>query len=241
MIPTLQLAQAGRGIEAGNASARPAFANVRLLLHMDGTNGARVYTDSSSYGRTISESGTNETSTTDKKFGTASLTFSTGSGQISAPDSSTLQLGASEWTFETWENLSAAGGGFSKTNEWSFEFVLDGGFRKVRIRLGTTGSGYSEDHTFPAASAHGFSLATWFHFAVERFGNTVTVYIDGVVIGSFAFSGTVSDTTAAMIIGRTPESANIPSGSYTDDLRLTIAEAVYQDAFAPPTAAHPNS
>ena len=52
-----------------------------LLMHFDGSNGGTVFTDSSIYNRAVTASGNVNTSTTQKKFGTASAYFD-GSGDF---------------------------------------------------------------------------------------------------------------------------------------------------------------
>jgi len=54
------------------ASTDPNFADVVLLLHMDGANGGTSFTDNSNSAHTVTAVGNANTNTSVKKFGTAS-------------------------------------------------------------------------------------------------------------------------------------------------------------------------
>ncbi len=219
------------------------FGNVALLLHMEGANGARIYTDSSSYARSLSETGVNETSTVNFKYGTSSTLMN--NGAIYPADSATLELGSSDWTVEFWcwtsSNTGIAIGKGNGAGFYSFSLVseLNGGFRKLRVRCSSDGSTYGVDSYFPSGSADGWPTSQWTHIAVCRNGSNIEVFVDGVSLGTAAVSGTLVNDTEPWLIGRAP------GGAYQfgnlDEFRITIGVARYTGTFTPPTAAFPDA
>jgi hypothetical protein len=76
----------------------------------------------------------------------------------------------------------------------------------------------------------------WVHFAVVRSGSTVTVYRDGVSMGTVANSATINTTT--WMIGGVDEGGsygNHPTLGYVYDFRLVKGTALYTSDFLPPT------
>ena len=75
--------------------------NTLLLLHMDGTNGGTSFTDSSSYGRAISNVGPPTTSSTQSMFGGTSGSFNGSSQCLSIPNSADWNI-SGDFTLEAW-------------------------------------------------------------------------------------------------------------------------------------------
>jgi hypothetical protein len=71
----------------------------KLLVHFDGTDGARTHTAET--GQTVTfASGTAQLDTAQKKFGTASLFLDGDSDYVMVPDSDDFDLGASNFITE---------------------------------------------------------------------------------------------------------------------------------------------
>jgi hypothetical protein len=79
----------------------PLFANVSLLLFGDGANNGTIFTDSSSYNRTLTRVGNTVTSTAQKKFASASIYIPTGSDSLIVPSNS-LTVYQQPFTLEFW-------------------------------------------------------------------------------------------------------------------------------------------
>lgn len=103
MIPTLQYGGAGRARTAAGGVPDPDFASVELLLHGNGANGGTTFTDSSAAARTFTFSGNAQTSTTQVKFGSASLKFDGTGDYIQTPyDTTDFKWWDSDFTIEAW-------------------------------------------------------------------------------------------------------------------------------------------
>jgi hypothetical protein len=159
-----------------------------------------------------------------------------GSGDyLTVPDNVDLQFGTDEFTIEFWgywDSLNDQYGvirkGTSGAGTWTlFQYPigqLTWGIPFVSNDLTTTGS---------------FKAKTWNHIAVTRdSGNTLRIFINGVVAGSLS-SYTKSLGTAAADIGiGISHQASASNGfiGYMSDLRIVKGAAVYTSAFTPPTA-----
>lgn len=207
----------------------PNFANVSLLLHMDGTNGSTNFVDSGPSALTVTATSV-AISTTQSKYGGASAYFNGSTGFLSAtcPDIT------GSWTMELWWHptsvtvqqtlIACHSGGSAGINIWcnsASRLVIDNG------TVGQT-----------AFTGGSFTANQWNHVAVVRNGTTTTGYINGTAVGSNSFSP-ISSTTLAVGRWLSPSPFAYLSG-YIDDLRIT-KYARYTANFTPPTAAFPDS
>jgi hypothetical protein len=81
----------------------PDFANVSLLLHMDGSNGSTTFPDSSSNGLTVTRYGNAQISTAQSKFGGASAYFDGAGDYLELPNPNTaIGAVAGDFTIECW-------------------------------------------------------------------------------------------------------------------------------------------
>jgi hypothetical protein len=98
------------------APTDPNFADVVLLLHMDGANGGTSFPDNSNSAHTVTAVGNANTNTSVKKFGTASLQEDGNGDYLSIPDSSDFDIGLpvgysnEPFTIEFWARLNSTGG-----------------------------------------------------------------------------------------------------------------------------------
>lgn len=223
------------------------FGNVALLLHCDGTHGTRVYVDSSSYARTLTETGTNSLSNVQKKFGPTSAFFNDGAIQV--PDSPSMELGSGPWCIEWWQWSASGMGGilckyFSATPVSPVPIAIRGtggaGSERVQVRISSDGVTYGFDQEFPSSGGGAWALNVWTHIAVVFDGSAITVYSNGVSQGSAACSTAVRNTGDELQIGRDKSSGGYMNG-YLDDIRVTIGVPRYTAAFTPPSKAFPDS
>jgi hypothetical protein len=93
----------------------------------------------------------------------------------------------------------------------------------------TGGSSVTSTGTIPAT--------TWTHIAVTKSGNTVRLFINGVIDGSNAAFGTGTVNTQALRIGVDNTNAAGFFNGYIDDLRITRGFARYTANFTPSASA----
>jgi len=216
--------------------------NTTLLLNMDKS----AISDKS--GKVVLETvGDAKVSTVQKKYGTSSMYFDGSGDYLTFPSNPQYAFGTGDFTVECWVNsadVSTAQKGFIQTSDV----------------VGGLSTGYATGITFlfgarqngsGAASLSGAVLAniagtnigssaavvtanTWTHLALVRASGTVTIYVDGVSVGSGTAAGNCSGTN--LVVGGYYSTGYLYNG-YIDDLRITRGYARYTANFTPPTQA----
>lgn len=219
---------ADQGVVAGGD---PDWSKVSFLLHFDGTNGSTTITDSSSNNRTFTSNGAS-LSTSQKKFGTASLNTS---DYVVCADN--LSVGTQAFTAECWVRFSSLSNwvGSPMTigdKVWRSTNSMCPLFGGTVVRM-SIGSSYYD-------FTHGMSTNTWYHFCIQRSGNSWYMYRDGTQIGSTVTDSTSLSASNFWINGDTAQ-GTMPTSSYVDEMRLTVGTTRYNlSGFTAPTAAFPN-
>lgn len=206
------------------------FSSVKLLLHLDGTNGSTTFTDSSTSPVLMTSFGSPVISTAQSKFGGASL-FTPSGSYINTPSSSRFTLTTTtEFTIECWFYVAA----HNQTNRAIFSLQSLGFTCNLRtvdtLRFGAI------DGTAAVP------VGQWNHLAVVRSGvsGTFKMYLNGTQDGgtqNYA-AGTATD---AIFVGYSAPNAGMPWVGYIDEFRATYGVARYTANFTPPTAPFPNA
>ena len=162
-------------------------------------------------------------------------------------DNADFNYGSGDFTIECWWN---SGGDLSTdinfVTLWNYSSSRqawgmywdadDGNFGLIASTGGDIGS---TDITYRQAA--GFEKNRWYHLAIVRISNTLTLYKDGTSIGSnSSFTGTIYENTVdPLIIGGqmdgTSESSKIMRG-FISNLRIIKGEGIYTGNFTPPTS-----
>ena len=209
----------------------PYFANVSLLLHMDGTNGSTTFTDSSSNGFTVTANGNAEVATANPKFGSGSLALDGSYDYLTPPANNAFQLGTGDFTVECWVYVNSGNSNnglftFGATSSGLAVAINGGGWQLTTDGLGGYGMG-------------AVTLSTWQHLAVTRSGSSLRMFIDGAQIGTtLSNSKDLSDN--ALKIGYYYDPLYSLSG-LVDEFRVTKGISRYNANFTPPTAPFPNA
>ena len=176
-----------------------------------------------------------DTSTTQAKFGTASLALDGTGDYVTLPYESFAPFG-SNFTIEGWVYFTAndnGGGVFQLSNGYLNSQVrgpalgLDGGTDKWRWYYGTSSASHGSE---------GPSVDTWYHFAWVRNSGTSKVYIDGTEI--LTASDTTNYTDTYFTIGAYYTSY-LELNGYIDEFRISHV-ARYTSNFTPTTEAFPD-
>ena len=207
------------------------WANTLLLLRGDGN-----IADSSGYGRVLSAYGAATTSTSQKKYGSGSLSFDGASGSYLAVPSSSDFAMSGDFTIEGWAYLGSTAPQYAgllstvNTGQSAGGFILASD--KFFLSANSFADGNELDWTFPTN--------TWTHFAVVNQSGTLRSYLNGVQVTSM--TKTISLTATSLVVGaRFQNNQNFNWKGFLDDLRITAGVCRYPSGttFTPPSSALP--
>lgn len=154
----------------------------------------------------------------DTPSGTGCSLLFTGSENVSLPNSASLNLGTT-FTIAAWAKMSATvtawnsiiGGGPSDV-ALGIHWIEPGSIRMTKVSIADAS---------PSTSV--LSVGQWHHVAAVFSGNTVSYYLDGKAVGSFAFAQTFT-TSAKMIGGASSGNPLYGFKGRIDNLRVYIKD-----------------
>ena len=158
-----------------------------------------------------------------------------------------FNLGSSDYTVECWYHRGGTTGTASSIDQdlvmlwnntnnrrsWGLYYDASGNLGLIGSSDGTNSDmGSYHSYTFPDNNV-------WYHVAAVRISNTVTVYVNGAVLGSATVSGSYyKNTQDNLVIGGqlsgTSYDSKIVRGSLSN-VRIIIGDGIYTGAFTPPT------
>lgn len=210
------------------------ISNLSLLLHMDGTHGGSTFTDSSSWGHTITDYGAT-TSTTYYKFATASMYW----GYLTVPHHSAFDLSGGYWTVDTWIHinpLTTLGTIYSHItdilNYFSIFVSVSSSKSAVVLSIHEGGSGVvslSSDYVIP--------MSTWAHIEVNEYLNNYRIFIDGKLAAITSDSSRPVNYSGNVYIGAFESIGNYFYG-YMDEFRVLKSAEHLDLTFDVPTEAY---
>jgi hypothetical protein len=217
----------------------------KVLLHFDGADGSTTIADENAGGsaRTWTAAGNAQIDTAFSRFGGAAGLFDGTGDYVSTPDSADLELGSQDFTLDFWFRCTAAGGSF----ENACGKAATGGAAREYICY--RGSGNKMEFALYKAGVFSVGLASttsftdvlnagWHHFAVTRSGDTVRLFVDGVLEDSDTFTGSVDSTTGGLAVGRLGDEAGNEWTGSVDEFRLSVGVARWTANFTPPAGAY---
>jgi hypothetical protein len=195
------------------AAGDPLFANVALLLKMDGTG--NTFVDSSATPKSITAVGNATQSTAQSKFGGKSAAFDGSGDYLTIPQ---IAFGTSDFVVECWLYFNSISGDY--TGIYDGRPGVNGNYPALLLN-GTSISWY----TFNSFNITGPSLSPgqWYHVAVARASGSTRMYVDGTQVGSTYSDSTNYAASATTFIGN--GSGGFFINGYIDDLRITVGSA----------------
>jgi Concanavalin A-like lectin/glucanases superfamily len=172
-----------------------------------------------------------------------SLSFN-GTSQYLSLSSTPFQFGTGNFTVEAWIYPTAYTSGAGATSivhdNWATSPTYT--VNQWQFGLGNAGQAYfvytTSTSAYTTIGGGTASLNQWSHIAAVRNGTTITVYLNGVSVGSGTNSNTVgvvgSGTTS--IGQQTGGSSHYYFAGYISNVRMVNGTAVYTGAFTPPTS-----
>ena len=172
--------------------------------------------------------------------------FNGSTSYLSIPQTTSTDLGSSNFTIEMWiyfgntlTNSSINNnivGKWNSGSQWILQFRGAGvdSITNQHWRFYTNnGSGPSTDFQEPSTTS--VQINTWYHIAVVRNGNSFNFYRNGIQVGNtLTSSSSIPATSDTLTIGTAQNNSNSFIG-YISNFRLVIGTAVYTGAFAVPT------
>jgi hypothetical protein len=218
---------------ASAAAADPDFANVSLLLHMDGSNGSTTFTDSSSNALTVTAVGNAQISTAQSQWGGASLLLDQAGDYLDVSGSALFSFPGA-FSIQGWVRMN------SPISNYQTLCEIGDASNGVLVRVSTASAqGVFVNGTSLGQINAAFTSATWGYVSVTRDDDDlVEVAVDATVLLSATVAGTVNSTNAGVKIGVGASPPGQVLAGYIDDFRITKGVARPHTV---PTAPFPDS
>lgn len=202
--------------------------DTRLLLHLDGD-----LTDASMYAHPMSQTGPGFSYSATAMFGQALQTVNGNLAYISTPASPNLNFGTGDFTIDFWYQFTS---GTTSSNRL---FSIGASTQSTRLyfRVSSAPSstyisvGRGSSTAILGPPAIPTLSGTWRHVAIVRSAGVVTIYVDGVAIGSATYTGAVNSTGGCSFWERTGENMT----ALWDEFRVSSV-ARWTSDFTPPSA-----
>jgi hypothetical protein len=218
----------------------------KLLLHMNGPDASTTFTDSSRKPKTVTAYGNAQVDTQYSKFGGASLLCDGTGDYLVINDDPDWDFGKKNFTIEFWIKTSSTDiydtilsreNGTVKAGAWIFMISGSGGYPLFWAGDYSTGAAMLNGGS--NCSVHGCAAINdgkWHHVAVERFGETFYLYVDGLwrqrkLQQTFSFTALANNIYVCKDQQYTREIA-----ASIDELMITVSRAKYLGDFTPPNA-----
>ena len=121
-------------------------------------------------------------------------------------------------------------GGGQSNSDIGFDFAI--GSTNIQVALANFA-------TLNINASHGMTTRTWYHLALVRNGNTLSLYKDGTLLSTVPVTGVTADPMVSGVSISAAEPVGATSGNlngYISNLRVLKGTALYTSAFTPPTA-----
>jgi hypothetical protein len=214
-----------------------AVANTSLLLNY--TN-AGIY--DGKMANNLETVGNAQVSTSPVKYGSGSMYFNGSTSYLTRPYSPLFALGNGNFTIECWINTTQNGGAnvpsvvgrWSGGNSWDLRHSASDNSGKPTFAYNDGSSNFNVLSTGSTVYD-----GQWHHLAAVRNNNIITLYVDGINVGTSTFTGTIAAATSTPLTVGSTSGGGIYYTGYIDDLRITVGVARYFTNFTPPQQALP--
>ena len=234
MIPGIFAGQMSQGAGSGD----PYWGDVEMLLHFNGTAGSTTFTDSKGL-RTLTPFGTAQISAT-SKFGTGSGSFDASGDYLTV--SPVINLSSGDFTIEWWvkfETTLLVNPVLSSRNGAQGYQVFScyaSGLLRVVWQQWAPSTTYEIIDVSVAKT-----LGSWVAVCIERVGDVVTAYADGVAIGTLTTANRPSTAPTVCHIAQDSGAPGATLNGLIDELRITKRTGGrYGGAYTPSASAFPD-
>jgi len=222
----------------------PFFANVRSLIHFDGSDASTVITDQ--IANTWTAIGNAQLDTANKLFGASSLLLDGSGDYVTGTPSGGFLIGTGDFTGEIAiypNSLTTDHEVFSVSNginNVDLLWEIDGTNGSVRfslrnLTLGTT----NFDFNSPPGAV---STGSWQQIAISVHGSTAYIYVNGIMVASSAVASVRTNVFNVCQLGTLITGAPRYFNGWLDEFRWTTGVDRYAGAnYTPAVAPFPNS
>jgi len=182
-------------------------------------------------GKTVSLSGDAALSTTQKKYGSASLLLDGTGDYLTIPSTDDFGFGTGDFTVEGYFRFNSVA-----ATQNLFDFRA-GAASDVAPVVYINAGGQLRYYSYNADRITGATLTTgiWYHIAVSRSGTTTRMFVNGVLQGAWS-AATDYGVAKPLRVGADWNTANTVNG-YVDEVRISKGIARYTAAFGALVAA----
>lgn len=214
---------------------------IKFLSNFNGNDGCKEIVDSGNTGHIITQVGTAQTSSAQKKFGTTSLLLDGNSDYLTIPDHADWNFGTGKFTiecnvyFNTVSNFATIFNQFVSGTDFN-RILYNASVLSCQFYSGGVGLAFN----FPFVPSTGI----WYHIMLVRDGDTAGTwhaYIDGVeqtkTLTDGAYNVTVPNLAQPLWIGYDSANSGYVNG-YIDEYRISNVARQTAASFTVPTAAY---
>ena len=224
---------AGKTATVSGAAPDDKFNYVTMLLHGDGTNGAQnnTFLDSSSNAFSITRNG-NTTQGSFSPYGSNWSNYFGGSGNyLSVANNTALQMSTGDFTIEFWLNFSSLS---------NYQTIFEKGYVNAGGLLIQTNTGTGTLIVYASGSAvitasSASTVGAWNHYALVRNSGTLTLYKNGVSVGSVSNSTNFNNSADPFFVGGSTNGGGYYFVGNMSNFRVVKGTAVYTGSFTPST------
>jgi hypothetical protein len=208
----------------------------KLLVHGFGSNDSTNIIDTSLSAKAISVIGNAKISTVQSKFpGKGSIYFDGSGDYLSLPDSPDWDF-TGDFTVELMVMFVASPGGRGLIGHggdknsggdpgWLLFITMGGKFYFGLYDNSSTGVAYIDSGIVATTNI-------WYHVALVRNGNTITLYVDGMARSTCEYGGVIDFGSANLLIGCRADQSNVFNG-YISEIRVSKGIARWISNFTP--------
>lgn len=218
-------------IGSAEASFDPYWVNVTLLLQNH--SGSAMVNQASA--ATLTAVGSPNISTLTKKIGSASMEFASAGSYYRADQNGLFDFGSQEWCVECWVRPSAVISGNvhlvgRRTAAQSGGWKL--GLNNMQPVIGTSINNSSWTTVVGPVTGSAIQPNRWTHLAATRVGNTISLFVDGELIGTVSITAAIQPSTIPVTIGASNDATEQFAG-FISGVRITRGDGRYYSNFTP--------
>lgn len=176
---------------------------VKLLLHLNGTNGSTTIVDSSPTGYNVTANGDAQLDTSDKQFGSASLLLDAIGDYLSVPDDPDWDIFASatgDYTLDFWVNHNSVTGNqhyFNQRQDSTNQWFIRNDTVSGKLQLNVSSGGVT---IIGQLGITALTAGVWHHVAIIKKGDEYAIYLDGVQ-ESYTQTSSTLNASGLLLIG----------------------------------------